>query len=55
MSKLEGADRDAELRRLIREHAVNVGREIANHGVPEGSRVKVDASTKICSSWAEKD
>jgi hypothetical protein len=81
MSKLEGTDRDAELRRLIREHArgqegydarlfdlwdewnddyfdgrmVNVGQDMANHGVPGGSRVKVDESTKVCSSWAEKD
>ena len=32
-----------------------VGAEIVNIGVPEGKHVPVQAGTKICTSWNEKE
>ena len=34
---------------------VRAGGETVNHGIPDHLHVKVDAGTKVCDSWAEKE
>jgi DNA polymerase-1 len=45
--------KDAE--KAVHEIMVRVGREEVNRGVPVERHVAVDAGTKICASWDEKE
>jgi DNA polymerase I-like protein with 3'-5' exonuclease and polymerase domains len=40
---------------LVDETMKEVGATVVNIGVPKGKRVPVKASTKICTSWDEKE
>jgi DNA polymerase I len=40
---------------LVHEVMKEVGEEVTNIGVDENKRVPVDAGTKVCDSWAEKE
>jgi DNA polymerase I-like protein with 3'-5' exonuclease and polymerase domains len=48
----EDADTAAE---WLQQVMTGVGHKMTNHGVPEGKQVKVDAATKVCNSWDEKE
>jgi hypothetical protein len=40
---------------LVHEVMKEVGEEVTNIGLDEDKRVPVEAETKICDSWAEKE
>ena len=40
---------------LVHELMKEVGEEVTNLGVEEDKRVPVDAETKVCDCWAQKD